>query len=139
VYRVWGYDHKEAPLRVPTERRGAPTNVELKACDASANPYLALVGVIAAGLDGIERGLDLPPPVDFDPGQLSDAERAARGIERLPATLDAALAALADDAVLLAALGDDLARAYLAVKHAESTALSGLALADEVARLVEAY
>ena len=84
VYRVWGYDHKEAPLRVPTERQGAPTNVELKASDASANPYLSLAGLIAAGLDGIERGLDLPPPVDFDPGQLSDAERAARGIERLP-------------------------------------------------------
>lgn len=139
VYRIWGYDHKEAPLRVPTERQGAPTNVELKASDASANPYLALAGFIAAGLDGIERGLDLPPPVDFDPGQLSDAERAARGIERLPATLDAALAALERDPVLLAALGDDLARAYLAVKRAESAELSGLALADEVARLVEAY
>lgn len=139
VYRVWGYDHKEAPLRVPTERQGAPTNIELKASDASANPYLSLAGLIAAGLDGIERGLDLPPPVDFDPGQLSDAERAARGIERLPATLDVALAALADDPVLLAALGDDLARAYLAVKRAEFAELSGLALADEVARLVEAY
>jgi glutamine synthetase len=121
VYRVWGYDHKEAPLRVPTERQGAPTNIELKASDASANPYLSLAGLIAAGLDGIERGLDLPPPVDFDPDQLSDAERAARGIERLPATLDVALAALADDPVLLAALGDDLARAYLAVKRAESS------------------
>ena len=100
---------------------------------------LALAGVIAAGLYGIERGLDLPAPVDVDPGQLSDTERAARGIERLPATLDAALEALANDPVLLAALGGDLSRAYLAVKRAESAALSGLALADEVARLVEAY
>ncbi|MDX2170521.1 MAG: glutamine synthetase family protein [Deltaproteobacteria bacterium] len=139
VYRVWGYDHKEAPLRVPTERQGAPTNVELKASDASANPYLSLTGLIAAGLDGIARGLDLPPPVDFDPGQLSDAERAARGIVRLPASLDDALAALEHDPVLLAALGEPLARAYLAVKRAESRELGGLALADEVARLVEAY
>jgi glutamine synthetase len=139
VYRVWGFDHKEAPLRVPTERQGAPTNVELKASDASANPYLGLAAVIAAGLDGIERGLDLPPPVDFDPGQLSETERAARGIERLPATLDAALSALESDPVLLGALGEPLARAYLAVKRAEFRELSGLALADEVARLVEAY
>jgi glutamine synthetase len=137
--RVWEYDHKEAPLRVPTERQGAPTNVELKACDASANPYLSLAGLIAAGLDGIERGLDLPPPIDFDPGTLSDAEGAARGIERLPQTLDAALAALAGDPVLLAALGGELARAYLAVKRAGYAELSGLALADEVGRLVEAY
>jgi glutamine synthetase len=139
VYRVWGYDHKEAPLRVPTERQGAPTNVELKASDASANPYLGLAGLIAAGLDGIERGLDLPPPVDFDPGQLSETERAARGIERLPATLDAALSELEHDPVLLGALGEQLARAYLAVKRAEFRELSGLSLADEVARLVEAY
>jgi glutamine synthetase len=104
-------DHKEAPLRVPTERQGAPTNVELKASDASANPYLSLAGLIAAGIDGIERGLGLPEPVDYDPGQLSDAERAARRIERLPATLDAALAALERDPVLLTALGEDLARA----------------------------
>lgn len=139
VYRAWGFDHKEAPLRVPTERHGAPTNVELKTSDASANPYLSLTGLIAAGLDGIARGLDLPPPIDVDPGQLSDAERAARGIERLPVSLDAALAALESDPVLMSALGSDLARAYLAVKRAESAALSGLSLDEEVARLVEAY
>jgi glutamine synthetase len=139
VYRVWGYDHKEAPLRVPTERRGAPTNVELKASDASANPYLSLAGVIAAGLDGIARGLDLPPPIDVDPGQLDETERKARGIDRLPATLDEALAQLERDPVLLGALGDELARAYLAVKRAEAAELGALALADEVARLVEAY
>jgi len=51
----------------------------------------------------------------------------------------ATLAALAADPVLLAALGDDLARAYLAVKRAESAELSGLTLADEVVRLAEAY
>lgn len=139
VYRVWGFDHKEAPLRVPTERRGAPTNVELKASDASANPYLSLAGVIAAGLDGVARGLELPAPVDVDPGALAEAERAARGIERLPASLEAALAAFENDAVLVGALGPELARAYVAVKRAEAAALGGLALADEVGRLVEAY
>jgi glutamine synthetase len=139
VYRVWGYDHKEASLRVPTEREGAPTNVELKASDASANPYLSLSAVIAAGLDGVTRGLDLPPPIDVDPGQLDEAERTGRGIERLPATLDEALGRLENDPVLLGALGDELARAYLAVKRAEAAELGNLALADEVARLVEAY
>ncbi len=110
-----------------------------KASDASANSCLGLAGVIAADLDGIEHELDLPPPVDFDRGQLGDAERAARGIERPPATRDAALTALADDPVLLDSLGEDLARACLAAKRAESAELSGLALTDEVRRLVEAY
>src|SRR5207244_605631 len=59
AYRAWGFDNREAALRVPSPLRGLEaesTNVELKASDSSANPYLSLGGVIAAGLDGIGRG-----------------------------------------------------------------------------------
>ena len=134
VWRAWGYDHKEAPLRVPTARHGAPTNVELKSSDATANPYLALTGLIAAGLDGIERRLELPEPIDRDPGQMSDAERDARGLRRLPTGLAEALDELESNGVLRRALGQDLTRAYVAVKRSEQSALAGLSLADEVAR-----
>ena len=64
--------------------RRAPTNLELKASDASANPYISLGGVIAAALDGIERGLDPGEPVNEDPGNLTDAERARRRHPALP-------------------------------------------------------
>src|SRR5256714_2857164 len=82
AYRAWGFDNREAALRVPSPLRGLEeesTNVELKASDSSANPYLALGGVIAAGLDGIGRGLKLPSPVAVDPGSLSDEEREGLG------------------------------------------------------------
>ena len=62
----------------------ASTNVELKAADATCNPYLALGGLIAAGLDGLERGLEPPEPVDVDPATLPEDERARAGIRRCP-------------------------------------------------------
>jgi glutamine synthetase len=122
AFRCWGHDNREAPIRVPSPFRGAEedsTNAELKASDASANPYLALGGLIAAGLDGIERGLEPPDPVQVDPATLSDSERARRGIERMPASQAEALDALAADELLLGALGPELAESYLAVRRSE--------------------
>ncbi len=127
AYRCWGHDNREAPVRVASPFRGseeASTNAELKASDASCNPYLALGGLIAAGLDGLERGLEPPEPVEVDPATLGDQERAARGVERLPATQGEALDALAADGLLLRALGTELADAYLAVRRSEWEAYS---------------
>ena len=139
AFRAWGFDHKEVPLRVPTERHGAPTNVELKASDASANPYLSLAGIIAAGLDGIERKLKLPEPVDQDPAQLSEQERQQRRIDPLPGSLEEALGHFQNDPVLTAALGEPLAISYQAVKRSEVEATRGLSVTDEVQRLVDVY
>jgi glutamine synthetase len=102
------------------------TNLEFKPADASCNPYLAFGGLIAAGLDGIERGLPPPAPVDVDPAALTDAERDAAGIHRYPTTLDEALDRLEADAVLMEALGDLLARSYLAVRRSEWSAYSSM-------------
>ena len=127
AFTCWGYDNREAPLRVPSPFRGmeeASTNVELKAADATCNPYLALGGLIAAGLDGLERGLALPEPLQADPATIPDDEREARGISRLPMTQAEALDALEADAVLMDALGSVLARSYLAVRRSEWAAYS---------------
>ncbi|MCH2174028.1 glutamine synthetase family protein [Myxococcota bacterium] len=139
AFRAWGYDHKEVPLRVPTERHSAPTNVELKSCDATANPYLALAGVITAGLDGIGRGLTLPKPIDRDPALLSETEQQVRGVAPLPANLSQALNLLNDDPTLQAALGAPLLRSYTAVKRAEIRALEEFDFDEEVSRLAEIY
>ena len=125
AYTAWGPDNREGAVRIPStfaSDRAGSTNAELKACDASANPYLALGGLLAAGLDGVRRALEPPEPTMVDPGNYSDAERAARRIERFPATLAAALDRLERDAVLQEALGPLLARSFLAVKRAESEA-----------------
>jgi glutamine synthetase len=140
AFRCWGVDNREAALRVPSDPAGrGSTHFELKPVDASANPYLALGAALAAGLDGVRRGLDLPAPVQVDPGNLSEGERQALRIEALPTNLGEALDALARDEVLLTALGPDLAKAYQAVRVAEWSALCGLELADEVALLLERY
>ena len=120
AFVCWGHDNREAPVRVPSVFRAveeASTNAELKAADASSNPYLAVGGLIAAGLDGLERGLEPPEPVEVDPATIDEDERERRGIVRLPATQAEALDALAADAVLTKALGSVLAESYLAVRR----------------------
>ncbi|HEY3205804.1 MAG TPA: glutamine synthetase family protein [Gaiellaceae bacterium] len=127
AFMCWGHDNREAPLRVASVFGGleeASTNAELKACDASCNPYLALGGLIAAGLDGLENRLEPPEPVEVDPATIAEDERAARGIMELPATQAEALDALAADPVLTAALGSVLAESYLAVRRSEWAAYS---------------
>ena len=125
AYTAWGIENREAAVRVPSrywDDEAGSTNLELKASDASANPYIALGGVIAAALDGIERGLDPGEPVNEDPGNLTDAERAQRGIVRFPETVGGALDALERDEVLMAALGAPLGIEYLKVRRAEAAA-----------------
>src|SRR5581483_10280646 len=127
AFRCWGHDNREAPVRVASPFRGAEeasTNAELKASDASCNPYLALGGLIAAGLDGLERGLEPPESVEVDPATIPEDERARRGISRLPATQAEALDALEHDELLLDALGRELAQSYLAVRRSEWAAYS---------------
>src|SRR5205085_7482417 len=127
AFLCWGYDNREAPVRVASSFRGAEersTNIELKSSDASANPCLALGGLIAAGLDGLERNLEPPEPLGVDPAALTDDEREASGIVPMPATQAEALDALAEDDLLRAALGPELTNAYLAVRRSEWEAYS---------------
>jgi glutamine synthetase len=127
AFRCWGYDNREAPVRVASPLRGSEersTNAELKASDASANPYLALGGLIAAGLDGLSRGREPPEPLQVDPATLTEDERAARGIVPMPATQAQALDELAGDGLLREALGPELADAYLTVRRSEWEAYS---------------
>lgn len=120
AYRTWGPDNREAALRVASAFRGhesESTNVEIKASDSSANPYMALGGLIAAGLDGIDRELELAAPVMADPHTLSDHERRAIGADRLPDNLGTAVENLNRDQVLAEALGQRMLAAYTAVKQ----------------------
>jgi glutamine synthetase len=140
AFRCWGIDNREAAIRVPSNPVApSPTHVELKTVDASANPYLALGATIAAGLAGIQQGLDPGDPVSIDPGYLPELERQRRQIDRLPEQLGAAIAALTQDEVILEALGAELAQAFLAVRTAEWNAMKGMVLEEEVKLLLERY
>src|SRR2546422_2130184 len=125
AYTAWGIENREAAVRVPTrywDDEEGSTNLELKASDASANPYISLGGLMAAALDGIERELDPGEPVNSDPGNLTDDELHRRGIRRYPETAREALDELERDEVLVGALGAPLAFEYLKVRRAEAAA-----------------
>ncbi len=118
----WGFDNREAALRIASPFRGREDespNAELKACDASSNPHLALGGVILAGLDGLARGLALPEPAAHDPATLDERAAHRSGVRPLPADQASALDALEADPVLMGGLGDLLGRCVLATRRAE--------------------
>lgn len=125
AYTAWGYDNREAALRVASpfwsEVEGS-TNLELKASDSSCNPYIALGGLLAAGLDGVERGLDPGAPTEQDPAGMTDAERVRLGIRRLPGTLYEALDNLEADALLRDAMGQMLYESFMEVRRSEARA-----------------
>ena len=81
--------------------------------------------MLAAGLDGVARGLTLPPPLQDDPATLGDDGLARLGIERLPQQLTDAADALDESAVLRAAMGEELHAVLVAVRRAEAAADAG--------------
>lgn len=123
AFEGWGWENKETPIRVTRTPAGRPRDFEFKAIDATANPYLAIGAVLAAGLDGVRNGMEPPAPLEGDPGLLDDAERARVGARPLPTHLAGPLAALESSNVLRAAMGEQLHRAYLTVKRFEDSAL----------------
>ncbi|MEE9277117.1 MAG: type III glutamate--ammonia ligase [Dehalococcoidia bacterium] len=100
AYATYGGNNRTQMLRVP-----APGRVENRAVDGSANPYLAFTVMLAAGLDGIDRGLDPGEPNDDNLYDLPLEEVQARGIVVVPATLPQAVDELVQDDVLRDALG----------------------------------
>lgn len=128
-YACWGRENREAAVRFITgmvgDREGA-ANVEVKCFDQSANPYLAIGALLAAGLAGVERSLTLPPEVGDDPASHPPAELEARGIRRLPQTLAESLEHLERSEVLRQAMGAPLYQAFVAVRRAELEAYGSL-------------
>jgi len=122
AFAAYGYDNRETAVRIPSPMRSRPecsTNLELKAADATGNPYLALGALLAAGLDGMQRNLDPGQPISVDPDTLSEEQLAAMGIKRMPQTLEEALEALEADPFLSEVLDPLLLRSYAAIKRSE--------------------
>jgi len=118
VYVSYGYNNRTQMLRIP-----APGRVEDRTVDGSCNPYLAATAILAAGLDGIENGLDPGEPNTGNMYTVSDDELARRGIEVLPANLLDATRELERNDVLRQAFGrgrdEDYLDYYIRVKRDE--------------------
>jgi glutamine synthetase len=118
VYIAWSERNRSPLVRIPA-RRGRSTRIELRSPDPSCNPYLALAVTLAAGLDGIKRGLTPPAPVNRNVYTMTQAERQAEGIESLPTSLRDALAELEADEVIRTALGDHIFNNFVEAKLIE--------------------
>jgi glutamine synthetase len=121
AFQVWGKENREAALRLVIGSPGNPSsaNLEVKAFDLAANPYLVVAVVLAAGLAGIRDGAPLPEPVNVDPASLAADEQKRRGVVALPSSLQAATDAFEADDVLAAALGTELAETIVDLRRAE--------------------
>jgi len=138
AYSCWGVGNREAAVRIPQvgpEERSTATRVEFRPADNSANPYLSVLSLLAAGVDGIRNEIDPGPSLDVDPANCDADALSERGVERLPTTLGEALDAFADDAVLRSALGEELSESYLTVKRSEWDAFTESAATWERDRL----
>jgi len=93
--------------------------VELRSVDTAANPYLSYAVMLAAGLDGIEKGMELPPGADDDVWSLTDRERKAMGITPLPRTLDEALDIMERSDLVAETLGEHVFDYFVKNKRAE--------------------
>jgi len=121
VYICWAHRNRSALVRVPMYKPGKEnaTRVELRSPDPACNPYLAFAVMLAAGLDGIEKGLELPADVTDDVYEMSADQRAARGIGQLPGDLDEAILETEKSALVREALGDQVFEWFLRNKRAE--------------------
>jgi glutamine synthetase len=109
---AWAIENRGALVRVQGSPGDAGAHVEYRAGEPAANPYLYLAASLAAGLDGVTRGLTPPPPVEADP-------YAAEGLVQLPASLAAAVKSLDGDSFYRGTFGDTLVDYLVMMKRAE--------------------
>jgi glutamine synthetase len=123
AFACWGLENREAAVRLIADTPGNPhgANVELKIIDGSANPYLAAAAVLGLALDGVQRGLPLPPEVSDDPATLPEEQMAAMALSTDHISV---LEALDHSDLARDLLGDLIVDGTLAVRRHEQRAYS---------------
>src|ERR687889_35686 len=121
VYIAWSRRNRSALVRVPLYHPGKEraTRMELRCPDPAANIYLCFAALLHAGLEGIEKGYELPEPMERNLYDLSSEERHQRGIEQLPETLGESIELAAESELVLRALGEHLFKRFVEVKRQE--------------------
>jgi len=136
VFVSWGHSNRSALVRIPMykPRKDTSTRIEYRSPDPAANPYLALSVILAAGLKGIEEGYELPDESEENNFELTAAERAAGGIERLPTSLGEALKLMESSELVAETLGEHLFSYFIANKRREWNEYSSHVTAFELDR-----
>jgi glutamine synthetase len=121
VYICWGQRNRSALVRVPMYKPGEEisTRAELRSPDPACNPYLGFAVMLAAGLEGIERGYELPEPIEKDIFLLSDEEKEAQGIKVLPGSLIEAIQITEKSQLVKKTLGEHIFSKFIDNKKIE--------------------
>ncbi len=121
VYITWARRNRSDLIRVPEYKPGkeVATRIEYRAPDPACNPYLAFAVMLAAGLDGIEKELPLPPPTEENVFEMTEEERRRRGIETLPGSLYEAIEEAEKSPLVREALGDHVFESLITNKRIE--------------------
>ena len=121
MYVAWSRRNRSALIRIPLYKPGheQATRAEIRCPDPACNPYLTFAALLHAGLEGIEKGYELPPPMETNLYHLTAEERRERGIVSLPETLGEAIDELAQSVLMRRALGDHIFDAYVKLKRKE--------------------
>jgi len=121
VYLSWARRNRSDLIRVPEYRPGREkaTRIEFRSPDPACNPYLTFSVMLAAGLEGIEKGLEPPPPVEENVYEMSEQERKERNIETLPGNLEDAINLAESSEVVRKALGEHVFTAFIENKRIE--------------------
>ena len=121
VYLSWAKRNRSDLIRVPEYRPGREkaTRIELRSPDPACNPYLCFSVMLAAGLKGIEEGLEPPEPVEENVYEMSEKERKARGINTLPGSLAEAIEITEKSKLVKEALGEHVFNAFIENKKIE--------------------
>jgi glutamine synthetase len=121
VYVAWSRRNRSALIRIPLYKPGAEqaTRAEIRCPDPACNPYLTFACLLHAGLEGIEKGYDLPEPMETNLYHLTAEQRTERGITALPETLGEAISELAHSELVRQALGPHIFDRYVELKRKE--------------------
>ncbi|MGI8573904.1 MAG: type I glutamate--ammonia ligase [Egibacteraceae bacterium] len=121
VFISWGRQNRSSLIRVPMYKpsKQASARIEFRAPDPACNPYLTFAVMLAAGLRGIEKDYDLPDETEDNIFEMSEGERRAAGIERLPHNLDEALRVMEESELVAEALGEHVFEYFLLNKRVE--------------------
>ncbi len=121
VYVAWSQRNRSALIRIPLYHPGKEqaTRAEIRCPDPACNPYLTFAALLQAGLEGIEKGYELPPPMEENLFELTHEERRARGIVSLPESLGEAIDELAQSDLCRRVLGPHIFDRYVAIKEHE--------------------
>jgi glutamine synthetase len=121
VYVAWSRRNRSALIRVPLYHPGKEqaTRCEIRSPDPACNPYLCFAALLAAGLEGIEKGYELPEPMEKNLYHLSPDERRRLGIEELPETLGEAIELAAESELVLKTLGEHTFTRFVEIKRQE--------------------